>query len=69
MQTQVDSSGERTGQREVFVSPYHAWTYGRDGEFFGARLMDRTEGFRPEERRLPSAYTKPTRDCDWPEQL
>ena len=41
------------GNARVFVCPYHAWTYARNGRLVGARYMDRTEGFRMEECRPP----------------
>ena len=41
------------GNTRVFVCPYHAWTYARDGQLVGARFMERTEGFRVEDCRLP----------------
>ena len=48
--TQV-ASGE--GNSRVFVCPYHAWTYARDGQLVGAKFMDRTNNFKMEECRLP----------------
>ena len=42
------------GNARSFVCPYHAWTYARDGQLTGARFMDRTEGFRIEDCRLPA---------------
>ena len=48
--TQV-ASGQ--GNARVFVCPYHAWTYGREGKLVGARFMDRTAGFVPDDCRLP----------------
>ena len=41
------------GNARVFVCPYHAWTYDREGRLVGARYMDRTEGFRLSDCRLP----------------
>ena len=41
------------GNARTFVCPYHAWTYDRHGKLVGTRYMDRTEGFRQQECRLP----------------
>ena len=38
-------SGE--GRRETLQCPYHAWTYGLDGELRAAPRSDREEGFDP----------------------
>lgn len=42
------------GNARAFICPYHAWTYARDGQLVGAQFMDRTEGFRVEDCRLPA---------------
>ena len=41
------------GNTRVFVCPYHAWTYARDGQLVGTKYMDRTENFKPENCHLP----------------
>tara|TARA_Y100001934_G_C12385809_1_gene795643 strand:- start:7206 stop:8327 length:1122 start_codon:yes stop_codon:yes gene_type:complete len=41
------------GNAKLFVCPYHAWSYGRNGRLVNARYMDRTEGFVKEECALP----------------
>ena len=41
------------GNTRVFVCPYHAWTYARDGQLVGARFMERTQGFELADCRLP----------------
>lgn len=48
----VVASGE--GNARVFVCPYHAWTYARDGQLVGAKFMDRTAGFKLSDCRLPT---------------
>ena len=42
------------GNTRVFVCPYHAWTYARDGQLVGTRYMDRTENFEPQACALPA---------------
>ena len=42
------------GNTRVFVCPYHAWTYARDGQLVGTRHMDRTENFEPQTCGLPA---------------
>ena len=47
----VVASGQ--GNTRVFVCPYHAWTYARDGSLVGAKYMERTAGFKMQDCRLP----------------
>ncbi len=41
-----------TSQRQSIQCPYHAWTYGTDGELIGAPGFRDEPGFRPEEHSL-----------------
>jgi len=43
----------KNGNRDVFVCPYHAWTYELDGTLRHAPEMQHTPGFEPEQIRLP----------------
>jgi choline monooxygenase len=45
---------EGRGNKRRIVCPYHAWSYGLDGELKGAPLMDRQEGFCKESYKLPA---------------
>lgn len=45
---------EGRGNKRRIVCPYHAWSYGLDGELKGAPLMDRQEGFCKESYTLPA---------------
>jgi phenylpropionate dioxygenase-like ring-hydroxylating dioxygenase large terminal subunit len=45
---------EGAGNRQSFICPYHAWTYGLDGRLIGAPLMDKTPGFERGSCVLPS---------------
>ena len=44
---------EGRGNVRSIVCPYHAWTYNLDGGLRGAPAMDRNEGFRKGDYRLP----------------
>ena len=45
--------GANEGNCEVFVCPYHAWTYELDGRLRRASEMQHTPDFDPDEVRLP----------------
>jgi nitrite reductase/ring-hydroxylating ferredoxin subunit len=42
-----------TGNAKRFICPYHAWTYGLDGNLIAAPLMDRVAHFERTRCRLP----------------
>ncbi len=42
-----------TGNAKRFICPYHAWTYGLDGNLIAAPLMDGVAHFEPTRCRLP----------------
>ena len=49
---------EERGNRSRIVCPYHAWTYGIDGQLAGAPHMKRTPGFDPQQHHLPEIRTE-----------
>ena len=49
---------EGTGTAKHFVCPYHAWTYGNDGQLLRAPYMDQVKGFKVEGCRLPAFATE-----------
>ena len=49
---------EGTGTAKHFVCPYHAWTYGNDGQLLRAPYMDQVKGFKVEGCRLPEFKTE-----------
>ena len=49
---------EGAGNVRRFTCPFHAWTYGLDGQLLGAAFMDEAEGFVRSQQRLPEARTE-----------
>src|ERR1700687_2450364 len=49
---------EGRGSCSRIVCPYHAWTYGIDGQLVGAPHMKRTPGFEPGLHHLPEIRTE-----------
>jgi phenylpropionate dioxygenase-like ring-hydroxylating dioxygenase large terminal subunit len=49
---------EGAGNRKLFSCPYHAWSYGTDGQLIRAPLMEGAEGFSEKECRLPQIRTE-----------
>jgi choline monooxygenase len=45
---------ETTGTAKRFTCPYHAWTYGLDGELIRAPFMEMKDSFDPTQHRLRS---------------
>lgn len=46
------------GNTKNFVCPYHAWTYGNDGQLLRAPYMDQVKGFKIDGCRLPGFATE-----------
>ena len=49
---------EGEGNAKNFVCPYHAWTYGTDGQLLRAPYMDQVKGFEVKGCRLPEFATE-----------
>jgi len=49
---------EGRGRTSRIVCPYHAWTYGHDGQLVGAGHMERSEGFEKSKICLPEIRTE-----------
>ena len=49
---------EGDGNTKNFVCPYHAWTYGTDGQLLRAPYMDKVKGFKVKGCRLPEFATE-----------
>ena len=49
---------EGKGTTKHFVCPYHAWTYGSDGQLLRAPYMDQVKGFDVKSCRLPEFKTE-----------
>ena len=49
---------EGKGNAKNFVCPYHAWTYGNDGQLLRAPYMDQVPGFDLKGCRLPEMTTE-----------
>lgn len=49
---------EGSGNKKLFVCPYHAWSYQNDGQLKKAPLMDGAQDFDENECRLPELRTE-----------
>ena len=49
---------KEAGHANSFQCPYHAWTYGLDGQLVGAPFMEKSESFDKERCRLPEARSE-----------
>lgn len=49
---------EGSGNRSLFTCPYHAWSYGTDGQLMRAPMMEGVDGFAEKECRLPQLRTE-----------
>ena len=48
----VEMDFPRTGNKRVFVCPYHAWSYNLDGTLRGCPQMQHADGFKKEDWRV-----------------